>query len=162
MLDQFVGGRADIACKWPNDVLLNGRKAVGILLESETDGKGGLAWLSIGIGVNLAWHPDIAERPATSLAAAGITPPHPHDALSLLAMRFTAWLARWNTEGFAPVKHAWIERASRIGEEIEVRLDKEALHGIFTALDDSGALVLQMPGGAVRRITAGDVFFPEV
>lgn len=159
-LDQFTGNPLRIRFKWPNDVLLDGAKVAGILLEAESAPAGPLAWLSIGIGVNLALYPENTEWPATSLAATGITAPHPHAALEVLAARFALWLARWRNEGFAPVKAAWLERAARLGEKIEVRLDKETLHGIFSTLDGSGALVLTQPEGAIRLISAGDVFFP--
>ncbi len=152
-----------LQCKWPNDVLLDGRKVAGILLESEmATGGGGLAWLTIGIGVNLATHPEIAERPATSLAGAGCAVPHPHQVLSLMAEKFADWMARWQEAGFAPVKQAWLARAARFGQEIDVRLDKQTLHGIFSALDDSGALLLQQANGECVAVTAGDVFFPDV
>lgn len=158
-LDHFLGGSLRIRYKWPNDVLLDGRKVAGILLESITDRD--TAWLSIGIGINLAQHPEGALYPATSLAAAGVMPPSPHAALEVLAARFDEWLSHWRKEGFFPVKAAWLARAARMGEAIEVRLDKETLPGIFTALDESGALVLTLADNTVRLISAGDVFFPE-
>lgn len=162
-LDHYLGDPARIRFKWPNDVLLDGRKVAGILLESETGapgGAGGTGWLSIGIGVNLAQYPDDPLRPAISLRAAGVEPAHPHAALQVLAGRFADWLGRWEHGGFSPVKAAWLARAARIGMRIEVRLDKQTLYGIFSALDESGAMVLILPDGKVRLISAGDVFFP--
>jgi BirA family transcriptional regulator, biotin operon repressor / biotin---[acetyl-CoA-carboxylase] ligase len=144
-------------------VLLDGRKTAGILLESVSGSGGEMQWLAIGIGINLAQHPETAPGawPATSLRAAGVEPPPgPHATLEVLAARFEVWLARWRQEGFAPVKAAWLARAARLGEAIEVRLDKETLPGIFTALDESGALVLTLADKTVRLISAGDVFFP--
>jgi BirA family biotin operon repressor/biotin-[acetyl-CoA-carboxylase] ligase len=161
-LDHFLGSSLRIRYKWPNDVLLDGRKAAGILLEAVTGSGGGISWLSIGIGINLAQYPQDAAWPATSLAAAGVEAPDPHAALEVLAARFADWLSRWRNEGFSPVKAAWLARAARMGEAIEVRLDKETLPGIFTALDESGALVLTLADGTVRLISAGDVFFPEL
>lgn len=158
-LDHFLGNSLRIRYKWPNDVLLDGRKAAGILLESDNDRAG--VWLSIGIGINLAHYPEVSLYPATSLAAAGVVPPSPHVALEFLAARFDEWLSRWGKQGFAPVKAAWLARAARMGEQIEVRLDKETIPGIFTALDESGALVLTLEDNTVRLISAGDVFFPE-
>lgn len=160
-LDHFLGNSLRIRYKWPNDVLLDNRKAAGILLESAIDSGGAMAWLSIGIGINLAQHPEGAVYPATSLRAAGVDVPSPHAALEVLASRFDEWLTRWRREGFPPVKAAWLARAARMGEAIEVRLDKETLPGIFSALDDSGALVLTLADKTVRLISAGDVFFPE-
>lgn len=160
-LGHFLGNSLRIRYKWPNDVLLDNRKAAGILLESASDAQGGVSWLSIGIGINLAYYPEGAAWPATSLVAAGVDAPSPHAVLEVLAARFADWLTRWRNEGFTPVKAAWLARAARMGEAIEVRLDKETLPGIFTALDDSGALVLTLADGTVRLISAGDVFFPE-
>jgi len=159
-LDHYVGDAQRIRLKWPNDVLLDDHKAAGILLESAKHDTA-TTWLSIGIGVNLAQHPQAALWPATSLRAAGVDAPHPHAALEVLARRFAVWLARWQTDGFAPIKAAWLARAARIGAEIEVRLDKDTLAGIFTTLDETGALVLTGPDGSVRLISAGDVFFPD-
>ncbi len=161
-LDHFLGNNSSrIRYKWPNDVLLDGRKAAGILLEAVSDSGGAMAWLSIGIGINLAQHPDLASWPATSLTAAGVDAPSPEAALEVLAARFAQWLNRWKQQGFTPVKEAWLARAARLGEEIEVRLDKQTLAGIFTALDETGALLLTLADGIVRPISAGDVFFPE-
>lgn len=160
-IDHFLGNSLRIRYKWPNDVLLDGRKVAGILLESVSAAAGAVVWLSIGIGINLAHYPEAIAQPATSLRAAGIEPPAPHAALEVLAARFDEWLSRWRKEGFSPVKAAWLARAARMGEQIEVRLDKQTLPGIFTALDDSGALVLTLADGTVRLISAGDVFFPE-
>lgn len=162
MLDHYVKDISRIRLKWPNDALLDGRKVAGILLESGASVDGAALWLSIGIGVNLAQHPPAALYPATSLSAAGINAPHPHAAVEVLAARFAIWLARWEHEGFTPVKTAWLARAARIGAAIEVRLDKQTLHGIFSTLDNTGALVLTQTDGSARLISAGDVFFPDL
>lgn len=146
-----------IALKWPNDVLLGGRKAAGILLESESTAEGRLAWLAIGIGVNLAEHPDDAETPATSLAALGLDVPTPAAMLTALASRMAAWLDRWRGEGFAPVRDAWLARAARLGETIRARVAGGTYEGIFAGLDAEGCLMLNCADGP-RRISAGDVF----
>lgn len=148
---------AAVTLKWPNDVLAEGRKLAGILLEAgpQTDGN---AWLAIGIGVNLARHPEGTEFPATSLAALGVTPPAPEAALALLAARFAHWQARWREEGFAPLRAAWLARAEGLGLPIRARLPQGERQGAFVGLDASGALLLQEPGG-LSAITAGEVFF---
>jgi BirA family biotin operon repressor/biotin-[acetyl-CoA-carboxylase] ligase len=148
-----------ISLKWPNDLLLNGRKVAGILLESESAPDGGLSWLAIGMGVNLAEHPDDAEIPATSLAGQGLAVPVPAAMLSAVARHMAAWLGRWRAEGFAPVREAWLARAARLGERIRVRIGVEAFEGVFEGLDDDGCLVLDCADGR-RRISAGDVFLP--
>ncbi len=145
--------------KWPNDVLVHGKKAVGILVESGTRTGGGL-WLAVGIGVNLAHHPDDTERPATSFAEhMTAAPPKPLDALAVLAERFESWRRLWATQGFAPIARAWTERAIGLGARCEARLPNRTLSGVAEGMDLDGALRLRLDDGALERITAGDVFF---
>jgi BirA family biotin operon repressor/biotin-[acetyl-CoA-carboxylase] ligase len=145
--------------KWPNDVLIHGRKAVGILVESGPRSDGRL-WLAVGIGVNLAHHPDDVERPATAFAEhMSGSPPKPLDALEVLATRFEAWRQAWATQGFAPVARGWTARAIGLGEACEARLPNRTLRGLAEGLDVDGALKLRLDDGSLERITAGDVFF---
>lgn len=150
---------AETATKWPNDVLLNGRKAAGILLENFGPGAGHQANLAIGIGINLAHHPDPADCrwPPTSLAAETGHAPGFDAALTVLAARLDHWLA---VPGFADVRAAWLARAAQLGRRIEVRLPDATLTGIFEDVDAEGALVLRTAHGP-RRITAGDIHFAE-
>jgi BirA family biotin operon repressor/biotin-[acetyl-CoA-carboxylase] ligase len=137
--------------KWPNDLLLNGRKVSGILLERSGDA------LIIGLGVNLASHPEVVERPATSLGAAGIAlgPAALHLAL---VESFDTWRARWAAEGFAPVRAEWLRHASGLGDRLAARLGDEVIEGRFDGLDSDGALLLGLDDGATRAIHAGEVF----
>lgn len=145
--------------KWPNDVLVHGRKAVGILVESGTRADGRL-WLAVGIGVNLAHAPQDVERPATAFAEhmAG-PPPEPLAALEVLAAAFERWRGAWTTQGFAPIAAAWSTRATGIGERCEARLPNRTVNGVAEGLEPDGALRLRLDDGALERITAGDVFF---
>jgi len=147
-----------VRVKWPNDVLVDGRKIAGLLLESAPVSSGGL-WLAVGVGINLAWAPDDAERPATSLLAEGGRL-DVESALARLSARFDAWRARWAGEGFAPIRDAWLARAYGLGDPCEVRLDHETLHGRFADLEADGSLRLELRDGGRRSISAGDVFFP--
>jgi BirA family biotin operon repressor/biotin-[acetyl-CoA-carboxylase] ligase len=147
--------------KWPNDVLVFGRKAVGILVESGSRPDGRL-WLAVGVGVNLAHAPQDVERPATSFAEHMATaPPKPLDALEVLATAFERWRKLWATQGFAPVAQGWTARAHGLGERCEARLPNRTLAGVAEGLDLDGALRLRLDDGALERITAGDVFFGE-
>ena len=147
--------------KWPNDVLVFGRKAVGILVESGPRPDRRL-WLAVGIGVNLADHPTEVERPATSFAEhmAGRAP-KAAEALEILAARFGAWRRVWEAQGFAPISTAWTARAHGLGRSCEARLPDRTLRGVAEGLDADGALRLRLDSGTVERITAGDVFFGE-
>jgi len=147
--------------KWPNDVLVHGKKAVGILVESGPRPDGRL-WLAVGIGVNLAHAPQNLERPATSFAEhMGGKRPEPLAALEILASRFELWRAAWAAQGFAPIAAAWTERALGLGERCEARLPNRTVSGVAEGLDADGALRLRLDDGALERITAGDVFFGE-
>ena len=144
--------QAAITVKWPNDVLANGQKLAGILLEA------GTGWLAVGIGINLAHFPEGTEFPATSLAALGVVPPTSEAALTVLAARFAHWQGVWEKQGFEPVRTAWLARAGGLGLPIRARLPHEETEGAFEGIDATGALLLRQPGG-VRAITAGEVFF---
>ncbi|MFW6413335.1 MAG: biotin--[acetyl-CoA-carboxylase] ligase [Oceanicaulis sp.] len=148
-----------VKLKWPNDVLVDGKKVSGILLESGAHPEGGL-WLAVGIGVNLAAHPDDSERPATDLSVHGARL-SPEDAVRTLAARFDHWTSKWAASGFAPLREAWLARAHGLGERCTVRLDAETIEGVFADLAPDGALRLDLPGGGRRFISAGDVFFPQ-
>lgn len=157
---------ANLRLKWPNDVLADGRKIAGILLESESGADGRIAWLVIGIGVNLASHPEKTELPAISLAGLGVNPPVAFDrsgasagAAECLDDMFAKWYEVWLAGGFAPVREAWLARAQGLGARIRVRLAKEEIQGVFRDIDDTGALVLGLPGGTSRIIAAGEVCF---
>ena len=141
-----------LTIKWPNDLLIGGAKLSGILLERAGDA------VIVGIGVNLAHHPDLPDRPATSLAAHGADV----DAatfLDTLAEVFARWLARWRGEGLVPLRARWSERAHPAGTALNVRLpDGEAIDGLFERLDADGALILRLADGTARVIHAADVF----
>jgi BirA family transcriptional regulator, biotin operon repressor / biotin---[acetyl-CoA-carboxylase] ligase len=148
-----------IALKWPNDPLIAGRKASGILVESGAHAAGGL-WLAVGVGVNLATPPDAAERPATAFAEhMRGPPPAPLQALGVLVEAFERWRGVWERLGFAPIAEAWTARAHGLGQACTARLPNEEVQGIAEGLDADGALRLRTRSGALRRITAGDVFF---
>jgi BirA family transcriptional regulator, biotin operon repressor / biotin---[acetyl-CoA-carboxylase] ligase len=148
---------AELRVKWPNDVLADGRKIAGILLESA--GNGPVPdYLAIGIGMNLAMHPEGTEFPATSLAALGAAPPPPDDVLLALAAQFARWYGTWCTDGFAPVRDAWLARAKGLGTRIRARLATRETEGVFEGIDETGALLLRETGG-LNRISAGEVFF---
>jgi BirA family biotin operon repressor/biotin-[acetyl-CoA-carboxylase] ligase len=150
---------SELRVKWPNDVLAGGRKIAGILLESASQGGDPPAWLAIGIGVNLAMHPEGTEFPATSLKALGAPVPSADDALLHLAAHFARWYDTWRGEGFAALRDAWLARAAGLGMRIRARLATEETNGVFEGIDGSGALILRESTGVVRHIAAGEVFF---
>jgi BirA family transcriptional regulator, biotin operon repressor / biotin---[acetyl-CoA-carboxylase] ligase len=156
-LDRLVGSGLRLSFKWPNDVLAGGKKVSGILLESEMAVSGGLDFVITGVGVNLASAPRDLEYPATSLADQGFPGITAAMLLEVLATDFARWAECWRGSGFAPIRAAWLNRASGIGAAIRVRLERMTLDGRFLDLDDDGALVLEGNDGR-RRIAAGEVF----
>jgi BirA family biotin operon repressor/biotin-[acetyl-CoA-carboxylase] ligase len=154
-------GQGKVSLKWPNDVLVDGKKAAGILVESGTR-PDGVLWLAVGIGVNLAQAPDIPDRPATSFAEhMGGAQLAPEDTLLVLVSALERWREAWERDGFGPIAEAWTARAHGLGAACEARLPHETLKGVAEGLDPDGALRLRLDDGSVRRITAGDVFFGE-
>lgn len=149
---EALGDTAPVRYKWPNDLLLNGAKVGGILIEAVA----GAA--VVGLGVNLASAPDDTPYPATSLADQGLGPVDPGVLLGLFCRRFEAWYGRWRSDGFAAVRAAWLAGASGIGERIEARLAATTVRGRFMGLDADGGLMLERPDGGREVITAGEIF----
>ncbi len=143
---------AGASIKWPNDLLLGAAKLSGILLEGAGDA------VIAGVGVNLAHHPDLPDRPTTSLAAHGVDVA-PETLLDVLVDTFARWLSIWRGQGLAPVRAAWLDRAHAVGTALSVRQpDGSRLDGLFDGLDAGGALLLRLGGGERRVIHAADVF----
>ncbi|WP_417830809.1 biotin--[acetyl-CoA-carboxylase] ligase [Terasakiella sp.] len=153
------GFDCDVACKWPNDVLIDGYKISGILLETQAQPKSVEPdWLIIGIGINLAHSPADTPYPSGYINAYRDQMIKAPEMLEILLRHFQIWWERWETLGFQAIRNAWLDRAKGVGEEIIVNLSNERLSGIFETLDHDGALVLRTTEGQ-RHITAGDVFF---
>ncbi|MEJ6709708.1 MAG: biotin--[acetyl-CoA-carboxylase] ligase [Amylibacter sp.] len=156
-------GRAELfALKWPNDVLLNGGKLAGILLETLNEGRGNPA-LVIGIGVNLATLPIAAKLEATSTTPKSLAQETgmqiaPEMFLDALAPRFQHWETQLSTFGFAPIRTAWLAQAANIGKTITARMAGNSITGVFKAVDETGALILQAPDGK-HVITAAEISF---
>lgn len=157
---EVVSGRIPgrVTLKWPNDVLADGAKIAGILLESEPDRRGNVDWLVLGVGVNVRHFPDEALYPATSLAASGADTVV-ETVLAAYAQAFEAWYRRFRTQGFAPIRAAWLNAARGLGDTVTVRLHDESFSGRFVDLDEAGGLLVDVGDSVVRRVTAGDVFF---
>jgi BirA family biotin operon repressor/biotin-[acetyl-CoA-carboxylase] ligase len=133
--------------KWPNDLLLGKAKLAGILLERTDDA------VVIGFGVNLSSHPDLPDRPTTSLRAQGVHV-SPEALTETLAEAVARWLSRWRAEGVHPIRKRWLAAAHPIGTPISTSEGE----GLFDGLDEAGALRLRLPDGTTRVIHAGDVF----
>lgn len=157
----FEGEGLTTSLKWPNDALLNGGKAAGVLLEGGGTG-GALDWLAIGIGVNLTTHPErdaLAIHPPTSVLAETGRTVLADDAMIAIAAAFDHWSTILFRDGFAPLRDAWLGRAINLGKRIQARMPDETVDGVFEDVDDAGALILRTPRGK-RRLHAADIYFP--
>ena len=150
----------DVQCKWPNDVLINGRKSAGILLESMLSQRNELDGLIAGCGVNVAHFPTESEYPATKIHEFGAPSITVEDVLQKVCESTSNWYDIWQSEGFGPIRSEWLRRAYGIGQDVIVRLATETLNGVFISLDEQGALIIEI-NGEQRHISAGDVFFDE-
>jgi BirA family biotin operon repressor/biotin-[acetyl-CoA-carboxylase] ligase len=149
-----------IALKWPNDVLINGAKTAGILLENAVRPDGRAGWVIVGSGVNIVSCPKDTPYPATCLAAEGFPPIEPLALLEAYLGALDRWLGRWQAAGIAAVRDSWRARSFGLGREIRLRLEREELCGRFVDLTEGGALLLEEAGGRRREIAAGEVFYP--
>lgn len=154
-------GRAEaFTLKWPNDVLLNGGKLAGILLESLS--AHGQTAASIGIGVNLATAPGAGQVEERALRPVALTEagasPSPEDFLDLLAPAFAKYETQFTTYGFAPIRTEWLNRAAHLGDRITARTGTDETTGTFETIDDTGRLILTTPKGR-QSIAAADIFF---
>ncbi|WP_280156366.1 biotin--[acetyl-CoA-carboxylase] ligase [Piscinibacter sp. XHJ-5] len=159
-----------VTIKWPNDVLIDGAKVSGTLIESHRLIRSSDAhrWsaeaLVVGIGVNVAHFP--AEGllyPATSLREVGSAVER-DQVIRDLAHALIQALELWRQRGFAPIRAAYLQSAHGLGERITIRtsLDlDESVSGVFEGIDEDGALLLRLADGTVRSLVVGDVFFGD-
>lgn len=144
---------AEWQLKWPNDILCNGEKIAGILLESEQ------GWVVAGTGVNVELTPAVSDKACTSLHTLGYTQATAAEVLQRYLQRLAVWYGCWQDEGFSPIREAWLAKAWNIGGAMTARLASGiSEEGRFAGIDHDGALLLQQ-GDTQRRILSGDVFF---
>lgn len=155
----FYVDRTMLKLKWPNDVLLNGGKVAGILLESA--GRGPFVdWLAVGFGVNLRAVPE-GIRGAfapVSLVGEGGTEVEAGEFLSVLASSYATQEAKLAALGFARIREDWLRHAARLGEVITARTGKTEVTGVFETVDLDGNLILTTPEGT-KVIPAAEVYF---
>ena len=149
-----------LALKWPNDVLLNGAKIAGILLEATRTIDNRFS-VVIGMGVNLAFHPEDTPYPTANLAGNGY-PLAPQAMFTALSASFAQQIKRFSGgQGFQAIREDWLSSAYGLGGRITVRLPHNTIEGIFDAIDHDGRLVL-VHDDKPQFINAGDVYFPAL
>lgn len=160
-LKPLIPQGSELRCKWPNDILLNGKKLGGILLESfETlEASGPKRWVVIGMGINIDDCPEGLENPATYLKEAGVEIISAKIVLSRFIHHFIQCYGIWQEKGFAPIRKSWLNYCEGLGREVKVSLPQETIYGIFHALDPQGNLTLKLPNGKTQKIAAGDLYW---
>ena len=142
--------------KWPNDLLLDGAKAAGILVETGVAANHELDWICIGIGVNIATKPSLPDRATACLAEYLPDPPAPE----VLAARLLQNLEHWHdlrlAQGFAPIRDAWLRHAPAMGAPVSVKRDGALIEGNFAGLSPEGGLLLAK-ANEVQLILAGEI-----
>lgn len=140
--------------KWPNDILIDGKKVSGILLESSITDKGAVDYLIIGTGVNIFAAPEGAIGLDAVKSQAIFVNKFRDLYLAKLAVRY----AEWKDKGFASMREAWLNLAHGVGQNMTIRLPEITYRGIFKGIDDHGALMAEIDGEP-RTFTAGEVHF---
>lgn len=147
--------RQKLMLKWPNDLLCDGAKLAGILIEGE-----GTA-VAIGIGINCRHHPAATGYPATDLSARGAQVA-PNDLMGLLANTMLGRLDQWRRgDGFAAIRRDWMARAQTDGTPIRVRIGERTMAGRYGGIDAQGLLLLHLPDGGLETISAGEVLLHQ-
>jgi len=134
--------------KWPNDLLLDGAKLAGVLIDSSLAQDGTVDWVVIGVGVNVASAPRVEGRATACLADAGVAAPP-----EALAHNLMAEIDRWRDAPFAEVRTAWLARAHPVGTRLHVQTGGQVIEGAFAGLSEDGKLKLEGAGEAA----SGDV-----
>ena len=149
--DIVPAGRT-VRLKWPNDVLVDGGKVAGILLESAIAQTGMVQHVVAGIGVNVGFAPQLPEMRYPGAALGGSVEATLNKFIAALAARVT----EWRHSGFAMVRAHWLAKAGPLGAEVDVRLGDELVRGRFDGVDHQGALLLETASGP-RRIVSGEL-----
>lgn len=154
-MDEVMAPGHNKTLKWPNDILIDGKKVAGILLESNISPLGTVDYVVCGIGVNVMAAPDGAVA-LRDVAKGPQVPVHPFR--DMVLAQLSAHYRHWQSAGFADIRERWLAQAHGLGQEMTARLPDREEQGIFAGVDADGALLLERPDG-VLRVNAGEVFF---
>ena len=147
---------ARLTLKWPNDLLLHGAKAAGILVETGVAASNTLDWICIGIGVNIASKPSLPDRATACLAEFLPAPPTPEILAAALLRNLAHWHETRLAQGFTPIRDAWLRHGPAMGAPVSVKRDGTLLEGAFAGLSPEGGLKLAK-GSEVQLILAGEI-----
>jgi BirA family biotin operon repressor/biotin-[acetyl-CoA-carboxylase] ligase len=154
-IKEYLNPEHNISLKWPNDILIDGKKVAGILLESNINKLGQVDYVIVGTGVNILAHPEGAV--ALKDVSANPVPVHPFRDVYL--RHLSQIYRRWQNEGFSLVRDEWLLSAHGIGGPITARMFDRKEFGTFDGIDLEGRLLLKQDDGSTKLISAGEVFF---
>lgn len=159
-LAQFAATPDGLRLKWPNDVLSDGAKLAGILVDAAMTANTGSDWLVVGVGANLASAPVIEGRQIAALVTPNGAPPQPAE----VAEAFLANLERWRgvlaSAGFSPIRDAWLSHAHPVGTPLSIKDALRIRTGVFAGLSVRGELLLSA-GDTIHTISTGDVLLGQ-
>ena len=150
-IQSFMSDPAQLRLKWPNDVLISGRKCAGILLESDV----GQGWVVAGIGVNISHAPPDIGAHLKDFASKNFNLTAFREAL---LVRFDDLYSHWHEEGFGAIRETWLKYAHAAGSPIKVKIGERIEEGSFSGIDEAGSLLMRSKDQALKTITAGEVF----
>lgn len=169
-LEEFISN-GTIQHKWPNDILVNGKKISGILLECGSRKKSSsnlnndpkIDWLTVGIGINLTPKQtkkgEIFPYPVTSLFAETGIKIFPEKMLDVIMRNYFSLYGLWLMEDFAPIRQAWLEKAFGLGDVITTNIHGNRISGVFETIDSNGNIIIRLACGEKYYISSGEVFF---
>ena len=152
-----------VGLKWPNDLRVRGKKIGGILceyLEPPNQPPAVVAGLGVNLTTREADFPPELRKSASSILLSGGEVPDAEGLLDLLLARVAFWYKEYESSGFGPIRDKWLGLCDNLGETISVRAADEILVGKNNGIDEAGRLLLEKPGGAIERITSGEVELP--
>lgn len=146
----------DISLKWPNDVLISGKKVAGILLESiNIHGK---RYVVIGFGTNIMRCPKGVLQPVTSLKKEKVSPAHADEFLNILMTNFDKLFKKWNYDGnFIETREYWLKRAYNLNKVVTIDNGESRISGVFKEINMDGSIKLELAGGQFYNLVAGEI-----
>ena len=146
--------------KWPNDLLLNGKKFCGILLQTlpcmDVHEDKIINYLIIGVGMNLTNSPKNINYLPTSLKEEGIQHKY-NEVLNKIMERFDKNYKLWQAEGFSDIRSRWIQNTYNIGKKISFNMKGKRISGLFKDINEDGQMVVELESGVLHKVTSCDV-----
>lgn len=156
IIESIAPASSKIELKWPNDVLIDGKKVAGILMESlKVSGK---QFMIIGMGVNILHTPDVPERAVTSLAEEFGYTEDPQEFMVKLVNHFDDAYLRWQAdEDFAIIRREWLARAFALNEVVTIDRGQQRISGLFRGIDEAGGIVIELASGEQYTMNFGEL-----